>query len=376
MSVLRREAGSGHRAHLAKDRPLRPGPVVQTKDPADIGVGIRVSTIEKESVVEAEQGRIALLGRRRPLQHFLSPIHAHVVVHVPGQQHLPHRRVPVRVVGVGAGELVEAVDMLAAVLPVSGECLARPFAADNRTDRNLGVVWTKFIGELAPDDQLLQIGGTVFGSPLRLRAPPERSRWARFARNADRARVSRSRLAGMSAGGDIALELSRDEIVADAALASLYPPRKLPTGDTLWSTPQPREQSRDVGEVDVAGGLDALGGVARVLTAKRVQESVAQPQQFGAQCPRTDLRLGRGQLDGNDDIALDLQHAPPGFGRDASRRHCPLRTQVAAIADDERGSLRQAQRHIVGAAETDGKADPPLLEGPAAVSASPSSIKA
>jgi hypothetical protein len=102
--------------------------------------------------------------------------------------------------------------------------------------------------------------------------------------------------------------------------------------------------------------------VAQVLTAKRAQELVAHPQQFGAQCPRTDLGLGRDQLDRNDEIAFDLQHAAPSFGRDA-RAPLSLRTEVATIADDERDSLRQAQRHIVGVAETDGKAEPPLSKG-------------
>jgi hypothetical protein len=59
---LAAEAGGGHRADLAKDRPLGPGPVVKAKDPTDIGVGIGVSTIQEKLVVEAEQGRIALLG--------------------------------------------------------------------------------------------------------------------------------------------------------------------------------------------------------------------------------------------------------------------------------------------------------------------------
>jgi hypothetical protein len=50
-------------------------------------------------------------------------------------------------VGVGAGEPVEAVDMFAAVLPMSGECLAGPFGQTI----------------VSIHDQLLEKGGTVFG---------------------------------------------------------------------------------------------------------------------------------------------------------------------------------------------------------------------
>jgi hypothetical protein len=65
-------------------------------------------------------------------------------------------------VGVGAGEPVEAVDMFAAVLPMSGECLAGPFGqtiVPIVIRRRLDEVHR----ELPPHDQLLEKGGTVFG---------------------------------------------------------------------------------------------------------------------------------------------------------------------------------------------------------------------
>lgn len=100
-----------------------------------------------------------------------------------------------------------------------------------------------------------------------------------------------------------------------------------------------------------------------MLTAKRLQESVAQPQQFGTQRPGADLRFDRGQLDGNDDIAFDLQYPPAGL----CRYLCPplpLLSQVPAIRHDERSPLRKPQCHIDRAAETNGKTDTSRAQSP------------
>ena len=68
----------------------------------------------------------SVFGRRRPLQHLLAPIHTHVVLHISGDQHFAHRRVPVRIVGVRRGELFVAIDVNAAIAAVLGEGLPGP----------------------------------------------------------------------------------------------------------------------------------------------------------------------------------------------------------------------------------------------------------
>ena len=45
-----------HVAHLAEDRPLGPGAVVQPERPGDIGVGIGIAPVEKVLVVQIQGG--------------------------------------------------------------------------------------------------------------------------------------------------------------------------------------------------------------------------------------------------------------------------------------------------------------------------------
>src|SRR3712207_7815576 len=51
----------------------------------------RSAAVEEVLVVEVERGPIGVLGRVRPPQDLLPPVHPHVVVHVAGVDHLLHR---------------------------------------------------------------------------------------------------------------------------------------------------------------------------------------------------------------------------------------------------------------------------------------------
>src|SRR3712207_2864498 len=88
-----------HVAHLAEDGTLGPSAVVLAVDPGDVGEGVGVAPVHEVLVVEVERGPVGVLRGVGPLQDLLTPVHAHVVVHVAGVHHLPHGSVPVRVVG-------------------------------------------------------------------------------------------------------------------------------------------------------------------------------------------------------------------------------------------------------------------------------------
>src|SRR6202795_3500493 len=95
--------------------------------------------------------------RRRsgPLQNFLSPVHAHVVVHPSGRDHLHLGGVPERVVGLGILKLrfgVENRPMVASMLAEGTMC---PWL---RTFKVV-VVWIEMHEvhrKLAPGDDLVQ----------------------------------------------------------------------------------------------------------------------------------------------------------------------------------------------------------------------------
>src|ERR1700712_4279318 len=71
-------------ADSAEDRTPLPGAVVQAVYPGDVGEGVRVAPVQEVAVVEPERPGESFLGRRRPFQDLLAPVHPQLVVHVTG----------------------------------------------------------------------------------------------------------------------------------------------------------------------------------------------------------------------------------------------------------------------------------------------------
>jgi hypothetical protein len=99
------EPGGRHLAYRSENRPLVPGSVMQSIYAGDVGVAVGIARIQKVFVHQGQRHVERFPRRAAPLQDLFRPIHAHVVVHVSGVQHLPLGRVPILVVGVGSFEL-------------------------------------------------------------------------------------------------------------------------------------------------------------------------------------------------------------------------------------------------------------------------------
>ena len=83
---------TGHVPNLAEDRPLRPPrAVVPAEAPEDAGVGVWVSPIEGEFVVELHHGVEGLARRGRPFEDLLAPEHSEIVVDGAFSAQLPLR---------------------------------------------------------------------------------------------------------------------------------------------------------------------------------------------------------------------------------------------------------------------------------------------
>ncbi len=61
---------------------------MHAEEPRHVREGVRVVSVDEELVVQPQHRLERLLGGGRPLRDLLAPIHAHVVVHVPGLAHL------------------------------------------------------------------------------------------------------------------------------------------------------------------------------------------------------------------------------------------------------------------------------------------------
>src|SRR5215210_1287138 len=77
----RSPADMKHEADLAEHLPLGPVPVVLTKDPRDVGVGVGVAAVQEVPVIEVERGLVGALRCIRRLQD-LPPGASACVVHV------------------------------------------------------------------------------------------------------------------------------------------------------------------------------------------------------------------------------------------------------------------------------------------------------
>jgi hypothetical protein len=151
-------AGPLSRADPAQDRPpRRPRPVVAAEHPEDAGVRAGVAAVEGVAVVELDEHGQRLVGIARPPEDLLAPQHAQVVVHAALADELALRRVPQRVVGARAGQLVQRVHVRAGIAGVRLEVLLRP-----RGQRGPAIVVLAVRGEpvaeLAPGDQLVEEG--------------------------------------------------------------------------------------------------------------------------------------------------------------------------------------------------------------------------
>ena len=99
-------AGARHVADVAEDGTFEPGAIELANDrPCDARVAIRVAAIEEVFVVEADGNLVSLRRGRRPLENFLCPVHAQVVVHPAEVEHLRLSGVPKLVVCFGALKL-------------------------------------------------------------------------------------------------------------------------------------------------------------------------------------------------------------------------------------------------------------------------------
>jgi pyruvate,orthophosphate dikinase len=159
-AALLDEAACRQEAHLAENFPFEPGPVVQAEYPAHPGKGIGVAAIEEVAVVQPD-GRIkGRFRRRRPLQDFFAPVHAHVIVHESRVTHFHHGGIPVGVVGVGSLEGFPVVKGRTRVCGMLGQAFFCPGgqAAEPVVVRR---VVNEIDGQFPADDDLLQVGLAV-----------------------------------------------------------------------------------------------------------------------------------------------------------------------------------------------------------------------
>ena len=110
---------------------------------------------------------------------------------------------------------------------------------------------------------------------------------------------------------------------------------------------QTRQQSSKVIEADIPGHRQRMPRHARTQPPQRSEEALPVRGDLGPQRARTDLRAAGGNPDRHDHIPLHAQHAPARRLGDV-RAPLLLDTQVAVVADHERGAARQAERHLVG----------------------------
>ena len=123
--------------------------------------------------------------------------------------------------GAGAGELLEAVDMFAAVSPMSSESLERPFGQSI-----VPIVIRRRVHEiqceLTADDQFLEKRGTVFVCCFGISGCQRHLDW----RDLPEMQIGRERrdfsFARMNTGSDIPLQLPCDELI-EAPLCLFVP---------------------------------------------------------------------------------------------------------------------------------------------------------
>src|ERR1035437_2464621 len=125
---LPRDRSTCHGPHQTEDGAVEPGPVVLANDrPCNAGIAARVAAAKFVSIVQKDCS-VECSGRvRRPLESLFRPVHAQVVVHPAGRNHLLLSCVPKLVVGFAALQLLEAVAERTCVACMFDQCLAGPW---------------------------------------------------------------------------------------------------------------------------------------------------------------------------------------------------------------------------------------------------------
>ena len=145
-------AFTGHVADQSEDGSVKPRAVMLADHgPGDAGVAVGVAPVQLVAVVERDGPLVAEGDRGRPLQNLLGPVHAHVVVHPPGLDHLALGCVPQLVVGLGALQLLERIEPRTRVPGVGQQRLLRP-RLGTLPAIVVGIVAHEEYGKLAPAD--------------------------------------------------------------------------------------------------------------------------------------------------------------------------------------------------------------------------------
>src|SRR3954454_1203923 len=283
-----------------------------------------------------------------------------MVVHVAGLAHFLHGRIPVAVVRVAGFELLARVEVRTWIAAPAVERLSGPFRHGLVGVVAL-VVEDVVHGQFASDNQLFQVGRTILviaglGVPngecdLDGRDLPEVQIGAHVRcrpglRHAAVLGVARERLGEISVQPRPSARRPTLE-AADRAHAVVNPERA--------------EGARHVGEIDVA--LDMHIGCTMAKGSRLQRDDVLLPHaiQLGSERARADLVLGRGGLDRDDHIALDLDDAARS---PAAQAYPPrlLQLEIAPVADDERSLAGELKRDRVGRTAADHKSHPSFAE--------------
>src|SRR5271170_6852991 len=102
-----------HIPNLAVYRTLRtPRPIIPAECPENSAVGVGISPVQSIFIIQLDHDRRRFLRRPRPLQNFLRPQHAEVIVHPPFADKLHLRRIPQGIVRGSGGKLIERINDL------------------------------------------------------------------------------------------------------------------------------------------------------------------------------------------------------------------------------------------------------------------------
>src|SRR5580698_7865217 len=108
------EGRTAHGTDETEDGSIEPGAVVFADDgPGNAGIAVGIAAVEFVAVVEGDCPFERPRRIRRPFENLFGPIHAEIVVHPAGDDHLALGSVPEIVGGLAALELRECVAMRA-----------------------------------------------------------------------------------------------------------------------------------------------------------------------------------------------------------------------------------------------------------------------
>ena len=135
----------------------RPGAVVAAEYPEDAAVGVGIAAVEGVFVVEMNHDASGFLRRFGPFEDFFAPEHAEVVVDAAFAEELGLRGVPEGIVGLGAFELLERVEMGTFIAGVGVEGFLHP--GWERFELIIVVAMgCEVVADFAPGDDLIEKG--------------------------------------------------------------------------------------------------------------------------------------------------------------------------------------------------------------------------